>query len=379
MTWHTLPWEGLIGSTEWAEAVTASPRTISGRVAVVDPAGEEIADVPVTSCQIDYDGEKAERFALKATLADSTWVPRSPADLLHPETGNRLRPYWRIYSDGAWAEVPMGTYWMDDPEASDAGAGVDLSISGHDAVAHYRRSGYGGRTIDLSGMTVTAALGALFDALGIVDYSVATSTATLPSTFALGANEDPWDDVTDIADMGGMDVWAGRLGAVVVAPAKPVETVRLNWQEGADNPVISLRRTLTTSSIRNRVVAKSTSSEVVPPVVAVVQDDDPGSPTYVFGPFGVRESRIESDKIADIKGAEGMARATFERWRRSTESLTVQARQRPDLAFRDLVAVSSSRAGAAGVWRVRGWALDLPIAPNQPQAMTVTMQTRTTA
>ena len=226
-------------------------------------------------------------------------------------------------------------------------------------------------------MTVSAALAVTMDALGVRDYRIATSTATVPSPYVLGQLSDPWEDVTDLAKMAGCDVYADRMGVIVVAPRPEPQDVKLDWQEGPSCPVVSIVRAPRTSSIRNRVVVTSSSPDVAPFSV-VVEDTDPSSPTWVGGPFGVRETRIESDKVADEAGALGMANASFARWIRGTDDLTVETVQRPDLEFRDLVAAKSDRAGVTGLWRVRGWRLHgSRIDP--PSTMTVRMQTRSLA
>lgn len=376
--WAGLPWEQMVTHTGYLAAVTTSPRTVSGRLAVLDEGGTEIGDVPVTSLTVDYDGESAERWALDFTLADQSWVPRSDEDLLHPLSGHRVRAYWRIKAGQAWAEVPCGTYWTDDPGVDDNGTSITMDLSGHDAVAHYRRGGYGGRTIDVSGATVTDALTTVFEALGVTDYRISPTTATLPDPYALGTADDPWDDVADIAAMAGCDVWADRMGVIVVAPTPEPQSTRFEWQEGPTCPIVHMHRQLTTSAIRNRVVVTSTSPDVDPPVTGVDQDNDPSSPTWVGRPgFGVRETRIKSDKVTSVEAAQNMARATRMRWARAYEALDVDARQRPDLEFRDLMAASSSRSGVAGLWRVRGWTLHIPCGVQAPAQMRVRTQTRT--
>lgn len=372
MGWHTM-----VDDPAWVQAVTARHYRVEGRVVVLDPTGVEAGDLPAARCSVSYDCEKAERTAVDLEFRDPRLVPRSVFSLLDPRSGTRVRVLWRV---PGFDWIPLATVWLDDPEVSEDADQVSVSVRGHDAVAHYRRGGYGGRTVTLSGMTVSVALQTLFDALGVDRYEVdQAATARVPASFAVGANEDPWDDVVELAKLGGLEVWADRMGVIVARRLVEPSTARHQWQEGPNCQVVALQRGLKTASIRNRVVAVSTNSEVVPPVSAVVQDDDPSSPTYVFGRFGIRETRIESDKIADVEGARNMARATFERWRYAREDLTVTIRQRGDLEGHDLAAVSSQRSGASGLWRIRGWTVDLPAPGEDPALMRVTMQTRSTA
>ena len=373
-------WLATTSDPGFLAAVAEPVREVSYRVAVLDAAGNEVDELPTESLDVDFDGEGSERWELSLTLSDPAWVPRRWSDPLDGRSGLRVRPYWQLRDPETHAvlyEVPLCTVWLEDPDIRDDGTAVAVTVKGFDAVNRARRGGYGARSVDISGMTVSAALAVTMDALGVRDYRIATSTATVPSPYVLGQLSDPWEDVTDLAKMAGCDVYADRMGVIVVAPRPEPQDVKLDWQEGPSCPVVSIVRAPRTSSIRNRVVVTSSSPDVAPFSV-VVEDTDPSSPTWVGGPFGVRETRIESDKVADEAGALGMANASFARWIRGTDDLTVETVQRPDLEFCDLVAAKSDRAGVTGLWRVRGWRLHgSRIDP--PSTMTVRMQTRSLA
>ena len=372
-------WREDIESAEFIEAVTAPVRTISHRVAMVDRLGNEVADVPAAGVGVSFQGESAEQWAATITLTDPDWVPRSPRDYLDPRSGLRCRVYWRILVDAAWVEVPIGTYHLEDPDINDDGAKIDIKVTGRDAVATARRGGYGAATIAVGGYTVDAALRRIFEAIcPTLPTRVESSTVTLPSTYELGASDDPWDDVTDIAAMAGFRVRADREGTIVAAPAPEPVNLRADLQEGEGCAVVALSRGIKTSSIVNRVIAVSTSPEVNPPITATIEDDDPGSPTWIGG-YGPFVTTIKSDKIATQEGAEGMARATYERWRRPMESLRMTIPQRPDLGYRDLVAAGRAVAGVSGLVRVSSWSVQLASPDQAPAPMEVSFMTRSMA
>ena len=374
-----MTWRQTIDDPAWLAAVGASQRLVGSRVEMVDAEGNSVIDLPVDSGSVSFKGEQAEQWALSLTLSDPALVPRSPYDPLDPRSGLRCRVWWRLWYSGAWTEIPLGTYWLEDPDVDDDGTTVGIAVSGRDAVAAARRGGYGGQTVAVGGYTVDAALQSILQHIAPhVVARVDASTVVVPATYELGASEDPWDDVADIADLAGFRVRADREGIIMVTPPPDPQTLRADLQEGPDCAVITLSRGITTSSIVNRVVAVSTSPEVLPPVLGFVEDPDPASPTWV-GRFGPYVTTIKSDKIADVAGAVGMARAAYERWRRPLESVKGTIPQRPDLGYRDLVALSSTRAGVSGRYRVSGWELPLS-GPDQPPApMTVTFMTESLA
>ncbi len=372
-------WRQTIDDPAFLAAVGASQRLVGSRVEMVDGDGNPVVDLPVDSGSVSFKGEQAEQWALTLQLSDPDLVPRSPYDPLDPRSGLRCRVWWRLWYGGAWAEIPLGTYWLEDPDIGDNGTTVSIGVTGRDAVATARRGGYGGQTVAVGGLTAAEALRNILEHIAPqVTARVDGTTVTLPATYEVGASDDPWDDVADIAALAGFRVRADREGVLMVTAPPDPQTVRANLQEGAACAVVSLSRGITTSSIVNRVVAVSTSPEVTPPVVGVVEDDDPASPTWVgrFGPF---VTTIKSDKIADVAGAEGMARATYERWRRPMESVKVTIPQRPDLGYRDLVALSSTRAGVAGMYRVSSWELPLAGPDKPPAPMVVEFMTESLA
>ncbi len=374
-----MTWRQTIDDPAWLAAVSGRQRLVGSRVEMVDGEGNSVTDLPVDSGSVSFKGEQAEQWALTLQLSDPALVPRSPYDPLDPRSGLRCRVWWRLWYGGGWTEIPLGTYWLEDPDFDDDGTTVTIGVSGVDAVAAARRGGYGGQTVAVGGYTVDAALQSIFQHVAPqVTARVDTSTVTVPATYELGSSEDPWDDVADIASMAGFHVRADREGVLMVTAPPDPQTVRADLQEGDDCAVVTLRRSVTTSSMVNRVIAVSTSPEVVPPVVGVVEDDDPASPTWV-GRFGPYVTVIKSDKIADLAGAEGMARASYERWRRPMESVTVTIPQRPDLGYRDLVALSSTRAGVSGLYRVSGWEMPLAGPDQAPGPMTVTFMTESLA
>ena len=210
-------------------AVNEQVREVSYRIPVLDPAGNEVDEVPAESFDVDFDGEGSERWELSLTLSDPAWVPKRWSDPLDGRSGLRVRPYWQLRDTSSHAvlfEVPLCTMWLEDPDIEDDGTSVSVTVKGHDAVNRARRGGYGGRTVDISGMTVSAALAVTMEALGVRDYRITASAATVPNPYVLGQLTDPWEDVSELASMAGCDVYADRLGVIVVAPRPDPQTVR---------------------------------------------------------------------------------------------------------------------------------------------------------
>lgn len=351
----------------WATAVKAPRRQWRSRAALVTTDNVETGSVPVQDGTVRYNGESSEQWAADVTLADPLWVPRNPDDPLDPRAGYRLRIWWELLTPTGWASVTCGTYTLHDPDISDDGR-LSMALQGVDAITEAKRGGYGGQTLSVGGMTVSAALQLIFDTVyPAAPTSIPDTTVTLPTPYELGARA-PFEDWTDIALLAGWTVRADRNGVITAGPPPSDDTIRATWQEGPDNRVSSIRREVTTSEMINRVVVVSTSPEVVPPILAVVEDDDESSPTWT-GLGRIWEERIESDAVATQEAADNLARLQYGQRRLPTETVTVKVPPRPELDYRDAVVIGRRRVGATGTYQISSWTLDLSGGPMEIRTM----------
>lgn len=373
-------WREIVNTPEWLGMVTAKSRTISARAELVDSNGNYVQDLVFDTASIDYRGEAAEAWAGSVTFKDPDMVPRDPADKLDPRAGYRVRFWWRIlWAGDQWFEVPVGTMILDDPKISDDPDSFGITVTARDILSVVRRTGYGQENIPVGGLTVDVAIKKLFAAVAPwVTVKVPPTSIVLPDAYQLGLdNADPGKDWTKLADLAGWVVRTDRMGTVLVGPREPRAQIVADWQEGPDCPVMSMSRDITSSQMFNRVLVRSTAQDAVG-VWAVAEDDDPGSPTWVgrtdWGPF---TKVIESDAVKTSEAALQMARMQLGRFMRPTESVDVVVPQRPDLEYRDQIALARERSGVGGVFMVSGWSLRLGPADKGPDTMTVTMMQRT--
>lgn len=359
--------------TTLAEAIASPIRTVSSRVELVDALGNPVRDIAVDSATVSYKGEAAQMWGGSLTVSDRSLVPTGPDSPLDPRARLRVRLWWRIWTGGAWSEIPVGTMYPSDIDARAVPAGASMSIPLRDVLEEAQRGGYRGSTVQLGGMTVGAALRAIFERI-MPDavLEIAPSTVVLPSPYEVGGGDrSPQQDWTEIASLEpGWRVWSDRMGVVHGGPVPQPQT-SIDWTEGPGCVVTDLGRDVTYSSMVNRVVCRSTSPEVNPPVVGVVEDSDPGSSTYVGRV--VWQTDISSDAVTTVEAATNMARATYERYRRPLETVQITIPQRGDLDYRQPCSLASAAVGVAGDYLVSSWDLTLS---REPRPMTVTMMQR---
>ena len=360
-------------------ALSAGVIEVSGYAEVVNPDGVTIAKLLAIGFEVDFRGEQTEQWAATLTTNDPTLVPTGPDSMLDPRSQNRVRLWWSTKTATGWQHTPVGTYRLgsSDPHIVDENGHWEMTVMLRDPLAEVTRAGYRGATIQLGGKTVTEALDILFDELASSEpLQIADTTITLPTPYELGGgHQTPQQDWTAIAETAGWVVRTDRYGTITAGPPPTAAAPVASWQEGPDCKIVSLERTIGYSSMVNRVVATSTNPDVDPPIVAVVEDDDPASPTWVG--LVVWETEIQSDAIASEDAARNMASAALERHRRPTEKVVVQiVPPRPDLDYRDTIALGHARSGVAGDFQVSGWRLQVDSPNDAPAAMTVSMMSR---
>ena len=349
-----------VTDAEFRAALLRRRRRIDHAVEMLDPSGTVVASLPITGGSVDFDGLTAESFAASVTLTDKRFVPTGPTSLLDPRSGHLCRIWWRMEKPdrSGWWRYPLATVRLGKPRIRAAGGTVSMSLTGRDVFAESRRRGYGDNVVAVGGMTVTDALRTLFESVAPgVPVSVGSSSVLLPAVYEL-AESDPAEDWEKIAGLGLMTCRPTRWWGISVQRENLPTSIHADLQEGPDCPVVELNREVD-DEIYNWVRVVSTNPDVVPTIEAVRSDTDPGSPTYIGGPYGTFRKTIPSDVVATQAAADNLAETEYRRLRLPTETVDVQMRQRPDFEFGHQVVAKSDGAGTAGLFRIAGWSIPL--------------------
>jgi len=375
-------WRDVVAGPRWREAVEARSRTVGWRVELIDAvSGEWRMDLPVESGTVDFSGDDVEQWAASFTLVGEEWVPQKATDPLGPVSGLLARVWWGVGDSSGLMEIPCGTFVLEDPQVVDTSSdgAPKVAVTGRDPLSLVRATGYGPATVTLGGLTAPAALAAIMRAVAPnqpirVDTS---SSVLLPDVYEAGAAA-VGKDLTTISGVAGYVCRTDREGVIVFGPTPAPEKLSADWSEGDECAVEDLERAITTHNMVNAVRVVSSNPEVDPPVTGYASDDDPSSPTFVGGPWNTRGITVQSDVVASEEAATALARSTLSGRRRPTESLRVRVPPRPDLGYRDLVALHRPAAGVGGLFRVGGWSVAITPPGEPPSKMTVKMLPRVT-
>src|SRR5690625_3339604 len=343
-----IPWQQLVDSSLYVQAVTSRQPVNDARVEIISPGGAVVATLGgpsathpgVISGSVSCDGESAVRWTCDLTISNDALVPESAGDLLHPLSHKLVRVWWRtLLADGMWGEVPVGTYYLDWTDVTDAGgATVTMSVRGSDPVAELARNTWD-TSLDVSGMNTAEAVRQIVrDRAPWAKVAISPTDYTLPDEWEAGQpGGNPVDDILAIADAAGMVFYADRMGVLTLEPApEPLSAPRLTFAEGPGARMTQISAEVDLDRIANAITLASSgrmedeSGNEMPPIVAYVEDDDPTSPLWV-GHEHIYHRRFESDQIQSQDQANRMAARLLDDYRAIVDTVAVTHFARPEL------------------------------------------------
>lgn len=317
-----------------------------------------ILTLPVIAGKVDVDTSNSVQRRCTITAVDTTGLltPADAAATLAP-FGNEIRLFRGIeYPDGTQEMVPVGVFGISDVEVKDEGAGIEIEVSGFDRARKVARNRFTDIYTVTAGTNYATAIRDLVNSrVPGLTFNFMVTTRTAPAlTFQVG--DDPWEKAQDMADSLGAELFFDGEGVCVLRPVIDPETapVVYDYTEGQVSNLISLSRSLTDEQTYNLVVAAgepadpADGSEPPAPARGVAQDDDPASPTWVGGPYGVVPKFFVSPFIATDAQAVDAAKASLLRSLGGTEVVAFDALVNPAHEVGDVVQVTrgASRANA---------------------------------
>lgn len=373
------PWERVITSPEYAAAIASrSMPPIDARVEILARDGAVIARLGgydpthpgVVAGSVTCDGDSTIRWTCDLTVDNDDLVPSGPGDLLHPLSWHRVRVWWRIMlSTGAWAEIPIGTYYLDHPAVTDSGeATVSMSLRGSDVMAVIKRS-LMPMSMTVGGLSASEAATAILTAAAPwAQIALPPTPYRLPADYEAGAPDaDPVEVAAEILRGAGLDLHADRMGVVVATPTGSTGHPVASLIEGPGCAAVSVSSSVDVGSLANVVTVTSgayrdADGNEMDPISVTVRDEDPTSPLYAGGDGPtLRSPTITRDDITTREQARALALEELDRLRAPVEALDLVTFPMPHLDPGQAVEVSFSRTRIAGTRRVRSWQMALGV------------------
>lgn len=117
------------------------------------------------------------------------------------------------------------------------------------------------------------------------------------------------------------------------------QTPLLTWEVGVDGTLLSGSYTLSREDVFNKITLVGEVADGSAPVSATVFDNDPDSPTYLYGPFGEKGRRIISNATTNNGAAFQLAEQYLRRSKALTRIWTAQIVADPALELGDCVEI----------------------------------------
>ena len=373
-------WRDLILTPEWLDQLAATDIVIDSYAELVDLDGNTVSVIvdgdqrdrlPLSGGSVEFHGSQAEQWSATLSFSDPWMIPRTAQHPLWGTSLLRVRLWWGTRTERTWLWMPVCTLALGDVDAESDGL-VSGSVTCRDMLSTLT-GGYTG-SLDVAGERVDIAIRMVLDRCApTLPVQIAATDEIVADGVVLGGDDNPLADVIELSAIG----WPGggprtdREGIVQIGPRPIPAGPVLDWQEGPGNPVVKYSLSHGITNMGNQQTAVSTHPDAKG-LYVTVQDDDPSSPTWVGGPWGVHPLPvITSDKTTTESGLRSLALMGLGKGLAPTQKISLQVPQRPDLLYRHPLLLACADLGVAGIRRVLSWSLTLPVRGTAPALMTV--------
>jgi hypothetical protein len=292
-----------------------------------------------TGGQVSVDLGAQCRRTCSVTVADTSLIPRTPADKL-AVYGARLRLARGVeYSDGTQELVPLGVFRLDEVSGDVDegpvtlnGKSLECVVADDKFTAPYRASG------TAVGAITTLIQRTIPDA---IVTSTASDSAIGPRTWDVEG--DPWGAVLELAAAIGATVYCNPDGEFVIAELPDLSSATPAWSvdAGEGGAYVAASRGMTADRVFNGVLARGENTESnVAPVSALVVDSDPSSPTYWSGPFGHRPTFYSSSTLITTSACTAAATLLLRSAQAPNASADISSLPNPALEAGDVIRVT---------------------------------------
>lgn len=365
-------------SNAFAEQLNRSHTKVS-RVELLDSSNVFIMALNVTQGNVQFDADNAIRRRCTATLQDPTGglTPAEAADLLHPLSSNRLRFYRGLVLPGGTEElVTLGTFDIFNSNVADGSETVSINITGFDLAKSVQRA----RLLQ----NYHVPIGERYDLAirDLLQFRVPTLSfnfpqvnfLTPPLTFGASGDRgggDPWKYATEMAEAIGYELYFDSVGVCQLTPVPnpAVDPVVWTYEEGVNSTLLYVEKKFSKDDVYSVVVATGENMDNDEPVRYVVMDEDPNSPTYVYGPFGQVPFFLHSEYIRTESQAQQVAEAKLRQSRGASEGLQIIATPNPAHEVGDIIEVKRARSKVDETYVLDRF--NVHLAPNQSINMTL--------
>lgn len=334
------------------------------------PSGTE---VPIIAGQATVDGTADIRSTLDLTTDGTGMWPNEVADLLAPYGNEVFIERGVQYGNGTTEYCSLGYFRIDTP-AQDEPPNGQIRLTCKDRMAGI----IDGRLLTPVQFMSTDTYGSVVSQLVTEVYPAATiqwddSTDTETLGRPLIAEEDRYGFLNDLVTSRGKIWYWDHRGILLItdAPNPGVPVFEVN--AGANGVLVSASRQLTRQGVYNALVAQGEAADTSAPVRGVAIDQDSGSPTYFYGPFGPVPKFYSSPFLTTQVQAQNAAAQLLRQNLGLPYNVDLTAIPNPALEPYDPVLVRFSSGSGAEIHILQS--LTVPLVEDQPLTASTREQT----
>lgn len=331
---------------------------------------------------VDWTAKYVRSLTAQIVDKDGSLAPALDAPMVDPLRYPQLQSYFDIdwpTNPGAPERIPAGRFLISRATGTEQGSGETIAIQG------IARSG---------GLITNKTWLSPYNVPGGVPYSVAIRSAlqdrSLPGwlqqfrfetsvtqspfgmVFGGSGGSDPWTDLQQMAVADGKELLEDQVGSFVLrTPPKLDGAVPVATYDDVNSTRVrnSAVRDIDSANAYNGVILRSSAPWLLVPVISVKWVDDPGSPLYYLGSFGMKPFQVDDATVATQDQADAACLVQFNKVTGVTEQISFSALPNPAHDPGDAIEIVSEATGVSDVALLRTFTL--PFDVTQPMQATV--------
>lgn len=348
-----------------AETIMQS-HTATFKCEVLDPFRSVIAELDISGGRIQTDTNNNNRTTGRLTIADPD-LALNTADvneLLHPLSGNFIRPYRQ--------GVLQGTLLVTSYNIREDTENLSIDVSLSDYSHRLGRQRFTEKfQIEIGDYYTDAIKAVIQDVDSEARFIFPELIYLTPNLTFDSSTSNRWDACVDMAESFGHKLYYDERGVVVLKrePNPDRQSVVWKFEPNEFNIMTQASKQLEDTDVYNVVVVSGENTDNDDPVVYVAEDDDPNSPTYINGPLGRIPDYISSQYVTSMEQAEELAYARLRQVAGVPEDVTIECVPHPGLRADDLVEVRTEAGKIDGKYLVES--TTLPMEPGGTMSLSL--------
>lgn len=326
------------------------------KVDITDPLdflGEEVLYSFNTLIEGEVTEDREQTSRRKGSFSvvdeDGTLTPDTAGDLLAPY-GNEFRPYKGIlFPDGTIEYVPQGVFGIDSNDINDSGANFNMKADGNDRSSRISRALFRDTLVVSKNTSVATAATAILAAIGYLgptDFQGASSMSVAQKTYNIG--DDPWRALVELFTNCACDVYFDETGTMISHKLRDYNEVDVDWkiEEGTEGNLLALQRQMQRDDTTANwyVVTGESAGNTTAIPFGEAFDDNPDSPTFIEGKYGVVVKHVISNTVLTDSDAADMAAHLLELGLGLSEQMISYHLPNPAMQVDDLVLVNRAKS-----------------------------------